>query len=60
MSDKKVVTVRSAIALGVAKFNVGTVLKQAFLKGLQEALAALPDKVDLQQVIGSRLSHFHR
>jgi ketose-bisphosphate aldolase len=43
-----------AIALGVAKFNVGTVLKQAFLKGLQEALAALPHKVDLQQVIGSR------
>ena len=43
-----------AVALGVAKFNVGTVLKQAFLKGLQEAVAALPRKTDLQRVIGSR------
>ena len=46
--------VSRAVALGVAKFNVGTVLKQAFLKGLQEAVAALPHKMEVQQVIGSR------
>jgi ketose-bisphosphate aldolase len=43
-----------AIALGVAKVNIGTVLKQAFLTGLTEAIRALPQQVSFQQVIGSR------
>ena len=43
-----------AIALGVAKFNVGTVMKQLFLDGLRDALAALPAKPDIQRAVGSR------
>jgi len=43
-----------AIALGVAKVNVGTVLKEHFLAGLVEAIRALSDPVDVHQVIGSR------
>jgi ketose-bisphosphate aldolase len=42
-----------AIELGVAKFNVGTVLKQLFLAGVQEALADLPSRVNVHQVVGS-------
>lgn len=45
--------VRPAIERGVAKFNVGTRLKQAFLAGLQEALAALPEPVDPHRAMGS-------
>jgi fructose-bisphosphate aldolase class II len=43
-----------AIELGVAKFNVGTILKQLFLGGVREAMGALPAQVNLQEVIGSR------
>lgn len=43
-----------AIALGVAKVNIGTVLKQAFLDGIAEAIAALPADVSVQQTMGSR------
>jgi fructose-bisphosphate aldolase class II len=43
-----------AIALGVAKFNVGTILKHIFLDGIREAIAALPAKVNLQEAVGSR------
>ena len=43
-----------AIALGVAKFNVGTIMKQLFLEGVREALAALPAKADIQRAVGSR------
>lgn len=43
-----------AIALGVAKFNVGTALKQAFLAGVREGLAELPPGVNVHQVVGSR------
>ena len=49
--------VAPAIARGVAKFNVGTVLKRAFLDGLTEAVAALPEPVDaagVHEAIGSR------
>ena len=42
-----------AIAAGVAKFNVGTVLRSAFLRGLTEAVAALPAEPDVHAVIGS-------
>ena len=37
----------------MAKFNVGTVLKRAFLRGLTEAVAALPAEPDVHAVIGS-------
>lgn len=43
-----------AISLGVAKINIGTVLKQAFLDGLSEAMASLPTGVSAQQTVGSR------
>jgi len=43
-----------AVALGVAKFNVGTVLKQTFLAGVQEALADLPPQANVHEVVGSR------
>jgi fructose/tagatose bisphosphate aldolase len=42
-----------AIAAGVAKFNVGTVLRTAFLRGLTGAVAALPAQPDVHAVIGS-------
>jgi fructose-bisphosphate aldolase class II len=43
-----------AIELGVAKFNLGTILKRAFLDGIREAVGALPPQVNIQEVIGSR------
>ena len=43
-----------AIELGVAKFNIGTILKQRFLEGMRDALAGLPAKPDIQKVVGSR------
>jgi ketose-bisphosphate aldolase len=46
--------IAQAISLGVAKFNFGIVLKRAFLEGLSDAIAALPDDVSFHQVMGSR------
>jgi len=45
--------VAPAIAAGVAKFNVGTVLRAAFLRGLTEAVARLPPEPDVHAAIGS-------
>jgi ketose-bisphosphate aldolase len=45
--------VAPAIAAGVAKFNVGTVLRSAFLRGLTEAAAELPAEPDVHAAIGS-------
>lgn len=45
--------VAPAITAGVAKFNVGTVLRRAFLGGLSSAVAALPDEPDVHAVLGS-------
>jgi ketose-bisphosphate aldolase len=42
-----------AIANGVAKFNVGTVLKTTFLDGIRTAIGRLPDQVNAHAVIGS-------
>ena len=42
-----------AIAAGVAKFNVGTVLRSAFLHGLTGAVAELPAEPDVHAAIGS-------
>jgi ketose-bisphosphate aldolase len=43
-----------ALALGVAKVNIGTVLKQAFLEGVTSAIHSLPADPSIQQVMGSR------
>lgn len=42
-----------SIAAGVAKFNVGTVLRSAFLGGLTDAVAHLPAEPDVHAAIGS-------
>jgi ketose-bisphosphate aldolase len=50
--------VRAAVARGVAKFNVGTVLKRTFLDGLVEAVAAVPTPLDaggVHDALGSHL-----
>lgn len=45
--------VSAAIANGVAKFNVGTILKHKFLAGLRGAMDALPNPVNVHAVLGS-------
>jgi fructose/tagatose bisphosphate aldolase len=46
-----------AIELGVAKMNIGTVLKQRYLEGARDALAGLPGTPDIQAIVGSRKAH---
>jgi ketose-bisphosphate aldolase len=46
--------VSRVIELGVAKFNVGTVLKRAFFRGMNEALSSTPEDANPQHVVGSR------
>ncbi|MCL5995098.1 MAG: class II fructose-bisphosphate aldolase [Chloroflexi bacterium] len=49
--------IRAAIDHGVAKFNVGTRLKQAYLAGVHAALTtlmALPGRPNVHNVVGSR------
>lgn len=48
--------VRKAISLGVAKFNVGTIMKKVYVETIREAAAALPAKLDVQAITGSRKS----
>ena len=43
-----------AIARGAAKINYGTRLKQVFLAGVREAVAALPEPLNVHAVVGSR------
>ncbi|UCB44470.1 MAG: class II fructose-bisphosphate aldolase [Spirochaetota bacterium] len=47
-------SVKKAIPCGVAKFNVGTALKKAFLDGVKEAVSVIGEDVNPQTVIGSR------
>jgi ketose-bisphosphate aldolase len=42
-----------AIAAGVAKFNVGTSLKQSFLEGLRAAVLAQPERPNVHDIMGS-------
>ena len=42
-----------AIAGGVAKFNVGTILKKSFLEAVRAQVASWPAQVDTHQVLGS-------
>jgi len=46
--------VAAAIECGVAKFNVGTVIRRAFLDGMCEAAAALPDDPVGHRYLGCR------
>ena len=46
--------VPKAIKLGVAKFNVGTILKQIFWNTIRETIDSLPSAINVQEVIGSR------
>jgi len=48
--------VPGVIELGVAKFNVGTVLKKAFWSGINEAVHVTAESENPQNVIGSRKS----
>ncbi len=43
-----------ALALGVAKVNIGTLLKQAFFDGVTSAISSLSPTPSIQQVMGSR------
>jgi fructose-bisphosphate aldolase class II len=45
--------VPGAIERGVAKFNVGTVLKRTYLRSLERAVAAAPDTASPHDLIGS-------
>jgi len=49
--------VEVAIAQGVAKFNVGTVLKRTFLEGVTEAVEGRADDLRPQDLLGSHSSH---
>lgn len=42
-----------AIAGGVAKFNVGTILKKRFLEAVRAQVSSWPEQVDPHQVLGS-------
>lgn len=46
--------VKGCIAAGVAKFNVGTVLKQEYCLSIRSHLNNLSDPIDVQGVVGSR------
>ena len=47
------VAVAPAIALGVAKFNVGTVLKHAFWDGLESSVRSVGTNPDVHRLLGS-------
>ena len=46
--------VPKVIKLGVAKFNVGTILKQIFWSTIRETVDNLPSAINVHEVIGSR------
>ncbi len=46
--------VERAMALGVAKFNVGTVLKKIYIEYIRSAVQELPAKAKVQDLVGSR------
>jgi len=45
-----------AIAAGVVKFNVGTVLKRAFFEGMRWSVQAQPEPPDVHMILGSHKS----
>jgi fructose-bisphosphate aldolase class II len=44
--------IRTAIELGVRKINIDTNIREAFVKGVREALAADADEIDPRKVLG--------
>jgi fructose-bisphosphate aldolase class II len=44
--------IRTAIGLGVRKVNIDTNIREAFVKGVREAIAADPDEIDPRKVLG--------
>jgi ketose-bisphosphate aldolase len=49
--------VPAAIRFGVAKFNVGTILKQTFLTAIRESVLALDGSTNVHDVLGSHREH---
>jgi ketose-bisphosphate aldolase len=45
--------IQGAIACGVAKFNVGTILKRSFLQALRQTVSRWPPSVNVHDVLGS-------
>ncbi len=44
--------IRQAIGLGVRKVNIDTNIREAFVKGVKEALAKNPDEIDPRMILG--------
>jgi len=53
LAPRRPASVAAAISLGVAKFNVGTVLKKTYLDGLRGAVAGWDGDLDVHAVAGS-------
>lgn len=45
--------VARAIELGVAKFNVGSIMKKLYLESVRNTMLSLPEKPDFQEMVGS-------
>jgi ketose-bisphosphate aldolase len=45
--------VARAIELGVAKFNVGSILKKLYLESIHKSMLSLTDRPDFQELVGS-------
>jgi fructose/tagatose bisphosphate aldolase len=45
-----------AIAAGVVKFNVGTILKRSFFEGMRQSIQAQPETADVHLILGSHKS----
>ena len=46
--------VKECINLGVAKFNVGTILKKGYYQGIRSSIRKIVDNPEVQRVVGSR------
>lgn len=44
--------IRQAIALGICKVNIDTNVRQAFVEGVREVLAARPEEIDPRKILG--------
>lgn len=42
-----------AIELGVAKFNVGSIMKKIYLESVRDSMTSLPEKLDIHEIVGS-------
>jgi len=48
--------VERAIQLGVAKFNVGSIMKKLYLESIRDSMLSLPARPDFQEQVGSHKS----